>query len=55
MNLKNALYFNDWDFGHIHQPGCGAVGSSFNYLLALTDWSGSIDLIDFDNINYSKL
>ena len=52
--LKNAAYINNWTFGHVHQPGCGAVGSSFNYLLALTEWSGSIDLIDFDNIDYSN-
>ena len=52
--LKNAPFIEDWSFGHIHQPGCGAVGSSFNYLLALTNWSGSIDLIDFDNITYSN-
>lgn len=52
--LKNYTYINNWMFGHAHQPGCGAVGSSFNYLLALTEWSGSIDLIDFDNIEYSN-
>ena len=52
--LKNAPYIKNWAFGHLHQPGCGAVGSSLNYLLALTDWSGSIDLIDFDTVDYSN-
>ena len=52
--LKNSLYINNWEFGHVHQPGCGAVGSSFNYLLALTNWSGSIDFIDFDAVGYSN-
>lgn len=52
--LKNAPYINKWEFGHVHQPGCGAVGSSFDYLLALTNWSGSIDLIDFDAVGYSN-
>jgi len=52
--LKNAPYINNWEFGHAHQPGCGAVGSSFDYLLALTNWSGSIDLIDFDAVSYSN-
>ncbi len=52
--LKNAPYNNNWEFGHTHQPGCGAVGSSFDYLLALTNWSGSVDLIDFDIVDYSN-
>ncbi len=52
--LKKVPYINNWDFGHIHQPGCGAVGSSFDYLLALTNWSGSIDLIDSDAVDYSN-
>lgn len=52
--LTNPSYINDWEFGHVHQPGCGAVGSSFDYLLALTNWRGSIDLIDFDTVTYSN-
>jgi hypothetical protein len=52
--LRNPPYINNWEFGHAHQPGCGAVGSSFDYLLALTNWSGSIDLIDFDAVTYSN-
>lgn len=52
--LNNASYRDYWEFGHVHQPGCGAVGSSLDYLLALTDWSGSIDLIDSDIIDYSN-
>jgi hypothetical protein len=51
---KNHSYCKNWEFGHVHQPGCGAIGSSFNYLLALTDWKGSIDLIDFDFVDYSN-
>lgn len=52
--LKNASYIDNWGFGHVQQPGCGAVGSSFDYLLALTNWSGSIDLVDSDVVDYSN-
>ena len=52
--LKNPPFINNWEFGHVHQPGCGAVGSSFDYLLALTNWRGNIDLIDFDTVSYSN-
>ena len=52
--LRNSSYCDNWEFGHIQQPGCGAVGSSLDYLLALTDWSGSIDLIDSDTVDYSN-
>lgn len=52
--LQNAPFINEWEFGHIHQPGCGAVGSSFDYFLALTEWSGSIDLVDYDHVGYSN-
>jgi len=52
--LKNAPYNNNWEFGHLQQAGCGAVGSSFDYLLALTNWSGSIDLVDYDTVSYSN-
>lgn len=44
----------DFDLGTIHQVGCGAVGSSLDYLISLTDWKGKFTLIDHDIISYSN-
>jgi len=52
--LKNPPYVDSLEFGHVHQPGCGAVGSSLDYLLALTNWNGTIDLVDFDKVALSN-
>jgi hypothetical protein len=38
------------DFGRVFQIGCGAVGSSVDFLLSLTNWNAVIDLIDFDEV-----
>lgn len=51
---KNSPYPEELDFGNIHQVGCGAVGSSFDYLLSLTNWKGRIDLIDFDLVDITN-
>lgn len=50
--LKNPNYISDLDFGRICQIGCGAVGSSLDFLLSLTDWKTEITLIDYDSIDY---
>ena len=54
-NLKNPIVTNDIDFGRILQVGCGAVGSSFDYLLSLTSFNCRISLIDYDNIEIENL
>ncbi|MHA1962239.1 MAG: ThiF family adenylyltransferase [Candidatus Thorarchaeota archaeon] len=53
-NLKNPQYVTDGDFGTLHQIGCGAVGSSLDFLLSLTEWTGSLYLIDFDVVNMTN-
>lgn len=47
-------YAGGFDFGRIQQIGCGAVGSSLDLLLSFTDWRGTIDLIDFDKIEFTN-
>ncbi|EKD32214.1 MAG: hypothetical protein ACD_77C00146G0001, partial [uncultured bacterium] len=37
------------------QVGCGAVGSSFDYLLSLMNVSGELHLIDYDSIEVENL
>jgi hypothetical protein len=46
--LANPSLESSIDLGRILQVGCGAVASSLDQLLALTDWRGTIDLIDYD-------
>ena len=50
--LHNPSIKEDIDFGNIFQIGCGAVGSSLDYLLSLTEWSGRLHLIDYDRVDY---
>lgn len=50
-SLSNPEYVHEFDFGKIHQVGCGAVGSSLDFLLSLTNWKAEINLIDFDKID----
>lgn len=38
------------NLGTVHQIGAGAVGSSFLYLLALTNWTVDMCLIDYDEV-----
>ena len=52
--LQNPEFCNDYDFGIIHQIGCGAVGSSLDFLISLTNWKGEFFLIDSDKIAYSN-
>ena len=52
--LVNPPIKNSLDFGNMCQIGCGAVGSSFDYLLSLTDFKGNLSLIDFDVIEYEN-
>ena len=53
-NLKNPEFCNNFDFGTIYQIGCGAVGSSLDYLISLTNWKGRFYLIDWDEIVYTN-
>lgn len=52
--LKNPRYVSDADFGTLHQIGCGAVGSSLDFFLSLTDWRGTLHLIDFDVVDMTN-
>jgi len=52
--LQNPNIPSTIDIGKICQVGCGAVGSSFDYLLALTSYNGDIQLIDFDVVKYEN-
>ena len=47
-------YVGSFDFGRIQQIGCGAVGSSLDLLLSFTEWRGTIDLIDFDKVEFTN-
>jgi hypothetical protein len=49
LQLSNPDNFpKNLDLGTIHQPGAGAIGSSFVLLLALTQWKSVIHVIDYD-------
>lgn len=54
IKTENEPFCFDFDFGTIHQIGCGAVGSSLDYLISLTSWKGHFSLIDFDKIDFSN-
>jgi len=43
------------NIGNIVQIGCGAVGSSFDFILSLTNITGKLDLIDFDHVSIENL
>lgn len=53
-DAKTGVFMPDFDFGRIHQVGCGAVGSSLDFLLSLTDWKANLDLIDYDKVEISN-
>ncbi|MCH8902487.1 MAG: ThiF family adenylyltransferase [Bacteroidetes bacterium] len=53
-DLMNPPCPTDVDLGNIHLVGCGAVGSSLVYLLTLMNTVSNINLIDFDEIDYSN-
>lgn len=42
------------NLGNVHQIGCGAVGSSLDYLISLTNFEGNFTLIDHDDIDFSN-
>ena len=53
-HLSNPQYHSELDLGRIHQVGCGAVGSSLNFLLSLTDWQAELFLIDYDKVDFTN-
>lgn len=52
--MENRSFCTDLDLGTVLQIGCGAVGSSLDYLISLTPWKGHFYLIDPDVIDYSN-
>jgi hypothetical protein len=52
--LQNPDFFADFDYGTIYQIGCGAVGSSLDTLISLTDWKINLGLIDHDVVSYTN-
>jgi len=53
-NLMNPDNYTGISCGRILQIGCGAVGSSLDYLLSLTAHDGEIILMDFDRVDISN-
>ncbi|MBI4744219.1 MAG: ThiF family adenylyltransferase [Actinobacteria bacterium] len=53
-SLQNPTLLEQFDLGRIHQVGCGAVGSAFDFFLSLTNWKGLVDLIDYDIVNFTN-
>ena len=50
-SLSNPGSFSEnLDLGIAHQVGCGAVGSSFIYLLSLLNWKVDLHIIDYDEV-----
>ncbi len=43
------------ELGKVIQVGCGAVGSSFDFILSLTNFKGIISLIDYDSVKPANL
>lgn len=52
--LQNPEFRTDFDYGTVYQVGCGAVGSSLDALISLTDWKTNLVLIDDDVVDYSN-
>ena len=52
--LLNPDNYSGVSCGRILQVGCGAVGSSLDYLLSLTTHEGEILLMDFDKVDISN-
>ncbi len=51
--IQNPNFQEDFDLGNVYQIGCGAVGSSLDFLFNLTGWKGRLFLIDFDKVGYT--
>jgi len=43
------------DFGKIGLLGAGGIGSAVGYVLSISDWSGKLDIIDFDTFQGPNL
>lgn len=52
--LESPKYVSQFDFGRIHQVGCGAVASSLDFLISLTRWKAKAHLIDYDQVNVTN-
>lgn len=52
--LKSPRYVPEFDFGRIHQIGCGAVASSLDFLIAFTQWRATVYLIDYDQVDFTN-
>lgn len=52
--LKNPAIPKAFDIGNIWQIGAGAVGSSFDFILSLFPVSGSIHIIDYDEVEIAN-
>jgi hypothetical protein len=51
---RNPNFVSDFDFGRIHQVGCGAVASSLDFLVSLTNWKAELYLIDYDQVDVTN-
>jgi hypothetical protein len=54
-HLVNPELPKNIDLGKIFQVGCGAVGSSFDFILSLTNCTGQFTLVDYDIIKAENL
>jgi len=50
IELDNPNNYTGIDGGRVVQIGCGAVGSSLDYLLSLSSFEGELILIDYDQV-----
>ena len=46
--IPNTILLSSMDLGRVHVLGCGAIGSSFAYLMGLLSFSGEILFVDAD-------
>jgi hypothetical protein len=46
--IVNDQELPELDMGRVHIVGCGAIGSSFTYLLNLTNFTGTLTFVDAD-------
>lgn len=46
--IVNQVKWPELDLGRVHIVGCGAIGSSFTYLLNLTGFTGTLTFVDAD-------
>jgi len=54
LSIQNPPFISNFNFGRIHQVGCGAVASCLDFLLPLTNWTSEIFLIDDDRVEVSN-